>query len=358
MLKKTDLSSEKIARKIRLSSLWLFITEKCNLDCDYCFYKDRINNTTISFEQIKKLIDMYKGYTYLNIVISGGEASIEWGLVENIMRYVRDNYPQFKLLLETNTLLLNEEKMRLLKQYNVVVETGIDGDYMVTTRHRKGMSKIGFGRLVKNIEFILKEGIKVSPTMTVHPDETSGMLENFKYLESLGLYSIDVHPAVFEVWPQKACNEFIEGYQQIALYEKTSSKELLNKSYSVPIPLSMDFLVIPSGDILPNWVYLCLDDVTKKKYSFGKIGEDGLVFDNKNLLFFLKEYRRFYKKGMSYGEVTNYNLDIIRGDIQNKDVAATLDNYFGIWEEMKRIDAYKEYSRLNGKNARIWKNIS
>jgi MoaA/NifB/PqqE/SkfB family radical SAM enzyme len=339
--KKPKLTSEEIARKIRLSNLWLFITEKCNLDCDYCFYKDRVNNETISFNQIKRLIDIYRGYEHLNIVISGGEASIEWGLVEEIARYVRNHYPQFSLMLETNTLLLNEEKIRLLKKYNVAVETGIDGDYATTARHRKGMSQTGFSRLIKNIELILQEDIKVSPTMTVHPEETSGMLANFKYLESLGLYSIDVHPAVFEVWTERASAGFIKGYEQIALYEKTSGKGLLNRSYSVPIPLSMDFLVMPSGEILPNWVYLCLDGETKKKYVFGKIEDNDLVFYKERLLFFLNEYRRFYKKGISYGEITNRNLEILRKDMP-EGVSSTLSNYFGIWDQMKKIDAYEE----------------
>lgn len=350
MKNKLKLAPEEIARKIRLSSLWLFITEKCNLNCDYCFYKDRINNETISFHKIKRLIDIYKGHEYLNIVISGGEPTIEWGLVEEIMRYVRDNYPRFSLMLETNTLLLNEERIRLLKKYNVKVEMGIDGDYDTTARHRKGISQANFRRLIGNIEHILKEEIKVSPTMTVHPDETSGMLANFKYLESLGLYSIDVHPAVFEEWPERASIEFIRGYEQIALYENTRGKGLLNRSYSVPISFSMDFLVMPSGDILPNWVYLCLDGDAKKKYFFGKVGEDGLIFYNKNLFFFLNQYRKFFKKGISYGEVTNFNLDILRQDMP-KNVSATLGNYFGIWDKMKKIDACEERTRFTSENA-------
>lgn len=338
---KPGLASYQIARKIRLSNLWLFITEKCNLNCDYCFYKDRVNNETISFPKIKELIDIYKGYEHLNIVISGGEATIEWALVEQIMAYVSQHYPQFDLMLETNTLLLNEEKIRLLKKYTVAVETGIDGYYETTARHRKGITQANFSRLIKNIELILKEGIKVSPTMTVHPSETSGMLANFKYLESLGLYSIDVHPAVFEEWGPRASTEFIQGYEQIASYEKTVGKQLLNRSYSVPIPFSMDFLVMPTGDILPNWVYLCLDGESKKKYFFGKIGEEGLMFNKKKLVFFLKEYRKFFKKGISYGQVTNNNLEILRQDMP-KGVSATLENYFGIWDQMKKIDAYEE----------------
>jgi MoaA/NifB/PqqE/SkfB family radical SAM enzyme len=247
-------------------------------------------------------------------------------------------------MLETNTLLLNEEKVRFLKKYNVAVETGIDGDFNTTSRHRKGITQSNFSRLTENIKYILKEEIKVSPTMTVHPDEISGMLANFKYLESLGLYSIDVHPAVFEEWSERASAEFVKGYEQIALYEKNSGKALLNRSYSVPIPFSMDFLVMPGGDILPNWVYLCLDGEDKKKYFFGKVTEDGLVFHKENLLFFLKEYKRFFKEGMSYGEVTNHNLHLLRRDMPPK-VSTTLDNYFGIWDKMKEIDACEDCIR-------------
>lgn len=335
---KPKLVPEEIARKIRLSSLWLFITDKCNLSCEYCFFKHRRNNDTVSFHKIKRLFDIFRDDKYLNIVISGGEPCYEWDVVKKIIRYVRNNFSIFDLMLETNALLLDEEKIRLLKKYNVVVEMGIDGDYETTSRHRRGISRARFSRLIKNIKHILKEEIKVSPTMTVHPDETSRMLANFQYLESLGLYSIDVHPALFEEWTKRASIGFIKGYKQIASYEKARGKELMNRGYSVPIQFSLDFVVLPSGDILPNWVYLCLDSDARKKYFIGKAGEDGVIFNKENLCFFLNKYRKFFKKGISYGEISNFNLHIMRQDIRNKGVSATLGNYFMIWDKMKKID--------------------
>lgn len=344
MNRKLRLTAKEIAGKIRLSSLWLFITDKCNLSCGYCFFKHRKNNDTISFHKVKRLFDIFKPDKYLNIVISGGEPCFGWGIVKKIMKHTRNNFSRFDLMLETNALLLDEEKIRLLKKYNVVVEMGIDGDYETISRHRRGISRVRFSRLIKNIKHILKEEIKVSPTMTVHPNETSRMLVNFQYLEALGLYSIDVHPALFEEWTEKASSGFIKGYQQIALYEKTIGKELLNRSYSVPIQFSLDFVVLPSGDILPNWVYLCLDSDARKKYFIGKAGDDGVIFNKGNLLFFLNEYRKFFKKGISYGEISNFNLDIMRQDIRNKGISATLGNYFMIWDKIKKIDTgfYKE----------------
>lgn len=335
---KLKLASEEIARKIRLSSLWLFITDKCNLSCGYCFFKHRRNNATISFHKIQRLFDIFKRDKYLNIVISGGEPCFGWGIVKRIMKYVRNNFSNFNLMLETNALLLDEEKIGLLKRYNVVVEMGIDGDYDTTSRHRKGISRDRFSRLIKNIKHIIKEEIRVSPTMTVHPDETSRMLTNFKYLESLGLYSIDVHPALFEEWTERASIGFLKGYEQIASYEKTIGKELLNRSYSVPIQFSLDFVALPNGDILPNWVYLCLDSDSRKKYLIGKIEEDGVIFNKENLCFFLNKYRMFFRKGISYGEISNLNIDMMRQDIRNKNVSTTLGNYFMIWHKMKKID--------------------
>ena len=40
----------------KLRYVWMFITERCNLDCTYCFYKERDMKTTSTVEQLKGLL--------------------------------------------------------------------------------------------------------------------------------------------------------------------------------------------------------------------------------------------------------------------------------------------------------------
>ncbi len=323
--------------RIDFSSVWIFLTDKCNLNCDYCFFKYRSNNHTISYQKIKALFDSFPEDKYLNIVISGGEPGYEWEKVEFIFRYVKENFSEYDFMIETNCLFLDASKVKMLKEYNVVVEMGIDGDYLTMSKHRK-LTKNEFCKLLEGIELILNSEIRVSPTMTVHPAEADKMFDNFLFLESLGLYSIDVHPALFGDWNDNASLYFIKGYRRIAAYDRKKGGRLLNKSYSVPINLSIDLVILPTGEIFPNWIYLCLAPEKRKKYSIGHVTDTKIILYRDNILSLLKKYKDFFKKERSYGEVSNFNLLIARKDYQNTKAEKTLYNYLNIWKIMKRTD--------------------
>lgn len=329
---------EDILRRINLSSVWIFLTDQCNLNCDYCFFKYRTNKNYLSFQKIKNIFNILPKNKYLNVVISGGEPCYQWDTVETIFKYIKDNFLIYNLMIETNCLFLENKKIKFIRDYDIVVEPGIDGDYSTTAKHRKGLSKQKFSELLKKIKLILESGIKVSPTMTVHPQEADKMFGNFLFLISLGLYSIDIHPALFEEWTEKSSHLFIKNYKKIAEYERNEKKYLLNKSYSLPMNLSLDFVILPTGEILPNWVYLCLRPSQRKKYFIGQLVDRGVVLFKDKFLFFLKQYKNFFSKKRSYGEISNFNLALMNRDFQNTKVSNTLKNYFKIWDTMKIVD--------------------
>ena len=333
-----NIKAKDIIRRLNLSSLWLFVTNRCNLNCGYCFFKDRCKTSKLSLGDVKSILEAYPREKHLNIVISGGEPCYEWGMVESIFKYARVNFINCRLMLETNGIMLDSQRIKFIKKHGVAVELGIDGDFKTTAEHRRGISISKFNRLLGNIDLILKLGIKVSPTMTVHPRQAKKMLGNFQYLASLGLYSIDVHPALFESWTKAYSDDFVSGYKQIVEYDNKNNGSLLNKSYSLPMKLSFDLVVLPEGLILPNWVYLCLCATDRIHYAIGRISNGRILFDREKLLYFLAKYKEFFRKNRSYGELSNYNLEIMYKDIRDKAVKKTLNNYFQIWRAMKEAD--------------------
>lgn len=327
-----------IIKDLPLSSLWIFLTDKCNLNCDYCFFKYRTNNQSLSLKAIKHLLDNLPQDKYLNVVFSGGEPCYEWQNFEDLCKYIQKKFINYQIMLESNCTLLDIEKIQFLKKNNITIEIGLDGDFITNYKHRKGITLELFQKIINNIKLIIEYKIKVSPTMTVHPKEVKKMFTNFLFLESLGLYSIDVHPALFTPWQNQQKKDFLIAYKKIAVYEKAKGQNLLNKSYSLAIKPSLDFIILPAGQILPNWIYLSLPPHKRKNYSLGDIAYQKINISHNKLNIFLNLYKNFFKTPRSYGEISNFNLMAISKQITDKKIVKTLDTYIEIWNMMKKID--------------------
>ena len=241
--------------------------------------------------------------------------------------------------MQEKDMFTTKEAARYLKANNVCVEHGIDGGFLVNFRHRKGISRQYFNNILKSIQLVLKTGIRVNPTMAVHPEEVYSMYENFKFLVSLGLYSMDVHPALLENWKKGHISIFKKQYLRIMKEDKRQNGVLICKDYNLPKGFRFDLVVMPDGNILPNWVYLTLPPAEKQKYYFLKIKEGGVEAKIKILGFFLKAYKDFYKKpGVTYRDFSNFNVEIFLKERPNRIMKRHFENYKRICEITRKID--------------------
>ncbi len=107
-----------IKSKIFQIPLWvhLYLTRKCNLDCNYCYVKDNTKKD-ISTEKVKKIIDGLYSLGIRAIAFFGGEPTLRRDFCE-ILKYSVDKgiFSYFT----TNGTLLNEEYIKR------IAETGVD----------------------------------------------------------------------------------------------------------------------------------------------------------------------------------------------------------------------------------------
>jgi len=232
------LSTNRLFKRLKIRHIWIFLTDKCNLNCDYCFFSDRKGGKTLTFSQLLSLLEKLPKNKKHDFVISGGEPLLCWNLTRKLIAYIREKYSQSEITLQTNMFFLSNARIEVLKENDVVVEPGIDGDYFTNFRHRRGITEDNFKKCLKNLNLMVKNNLRMNPTMTIHPKEVKFMFENFKKLVSLKLNSIEVHPAFLADWKKEQSREFISQYKKIIDYEKNSGKYLVCKSYSSPIKIS------------------------------------------------------------------------------------------------------------------------
>ena len=93
-LQKLEKSAILIGRRSLPLQLVLFVTSRCNMRCEHCFYLEEINDssrTELSLEQIEALASELGGLHW--IALSGGEPYLRKDLVEIVQSFYRYSRP-------------------------------------------------------------------------------------------------------------------------------------------------------------------------------------------------------------------------------------------------------------------------
>jgi len=151
-------------QKSKPVKLMLPITDKCNMDCRFCYYINR-NVKDIPIKKLKKLIRDFKG---LYISLSGGEPTLRDDIVD-LIKYIREfNKMSY---LTTNGLMLSDKKY-LRKLANAGLDrihfslNALDKNILmkmhgkdVLSRKLEALKNIKKQNVETSISFLLEKGV-------------------------------------------------------------------------------------------------------------------------------------------------------------------------------------------------------
>ena len=143
------------------------ITNYCNLNCDYC----HASSVTLDEKELRKAEDLRKRIIdatidmifespspNIKIELQGGEPLVNWKNTKYLIERAYEKSLAYiekttEIILCTNLLLIDEEKLEVLKKYNVTVSTSLDGTRELHDKHRKTHSGKGsYDTFIKNLE--------------------------------------------------------------------------------------------------------------------------------------------------------------------------------------------------------------
>ncbi len=308
----------KILAEVPLKNLWIFVTDKCNLNCDYCFFRYRTNSTELSYAQIDTLLSALPRMKRHNVVVSGGEPLIVWDKVKYIFNRVFGLFPYRDCSIQSNMYYWQEDHIRFVLENRISVEPGLDGELPSNQRHRLGITGATYDVYVRNVAELINRGVDINPTMTVHPDEVDFMEDNFFELIRLGFYDIEVHPAFLAPWDSESARKFLERYKRLLTWElKTRYRRIrgegfIGKMYSLSMGYGMDLVIQPNGKVLPNWTLLSFPENIRDKFTLFHIKDDGIVINQRVVIDYLRKLLDFFKKNptASYREFSNFNAGL------------------------------------------------
>lgn len=93
--------------KIKINQCTITLTRNCNLRCDFCYAKEAgyIENETIEYENLKRIIDFCDEGKVKFLVFTGGEPTLYPNLIE-ILQYIKNKKHNMVPAITTNGILL------------------------------------------------------------------------------------------------------------------------------------------------------------------------------------------------------------------------------------------------------------
>jgi uncharacterized protein len=216
---------EGIIQKEKLDFLQLMITNKCNMNCKYCFANNgnynKLEQHMDSSDGVKIIDSLFNEYKEIKeISFFGGEPLINYKIIEEICLHIEKNYPIPKYSIVTNLTYLNDEIIKILKKHNIRITVSLDGPKEINDINRIFKNgKSTFNIVYNNLKKISKE-TKLLKAIEVTYTGKGDKKEIVKYLKKEFNISFIVLNNSIEVTNKKR-NKFF--------YNRNLSKEIKNK---------------------------------------------------------------------------------------------------------------------------------
>ena len=205
------------------------ITQKCNLNCKYCFEKNK-SKRNIDWDEFKKILrsEEFTSFPSRNIYIFGGEPLMNPEFIDTFVQYV-DKHPSMgpsikrELIsaivtnITTNGTLIDKTMMSLLKKYNCTVQVSLDGPKDLTEENRIDFNGNGcYDKIMQNLQLCRENRIDY----TLHGVVTKSHYKDFCRINEWFLeQSLQI--------PKKNLTDiFFHNYLQIIFEEDISDEDI------------------------------------------------------------------------------------------------------------------------------------
>lgn len=228
----------------------LSITERCNLNCIYCFEKSKLKSSMAFETAIKVLtyeLENSPGYDEISCDFMGGEPFLEFELIKKVCEYfwTRENAKKISFYTTTNGTLVHGEIKEWLKQHKdkFMCMLSLDGQAESHNHNRSN----SFDRI--DIPFFLAMW-PVTKVKAITSKDTLGQLcDNIIFLHELGFKNVEMKLAYGFDWNDKSVNDILR--EQL---NKLKPYYLCHEDIKPCSLLNVDFLkVTHSGKPIQKW---------------------------------------------------------------------------------------------------------
>ena len=174
----------------------IWITNKCNFRCKFCYQDFNIASKTLSEDKFKMAVDDLEGMGTIYLYISGGEPLLVDKIEERI-EYAAKKIPYVHMV--SNGFLLNEEKAQKLAKTGISeISVSLDGMEATHTKYRENEKAFSNAIMAINNLKNYAPNIKITCSSMVAPWNIDDQMELMKLCDSL---NVEQRLTAFEDFP-------------------------------------------------------------------------------------------------------------------------------------------------------------
>lgn len=239
----------------QLKQVFMYITDKCNIECEQCIYKPSINhyiNEEIPLDDALALLETFQALGATKVTFLGGEPTL-YGHREK-------RKPLLKLIKETKKMGYEYVRLdsngqaisRLLPEadFQNLDEIAFSLDGFSTETNDMLRGKGTFPKVIESIKQAIDIGYRVTVTCCVHKllltrDENDIYLieKMIRFVEDLGVYQINFHDLFKAGVPMDTWTGNFDTTPEewVVMYDEMSEK-IFNNNFDIDIRLPQCFI--------------------------------------------------------------------------------------------------------------------
>lgn len=222
-----------------ITKMELFLTEKCNLRCDYCFEKGmdkhRVMSRRVAENAIDFLIDYSGTENDLQISYFGGEPCTQYPLIRSITEYAKTRLQgtekRIGFGITSNGTLLSEEMLHYFSCNDIKVLLSIDGLAETHDRYRKDARGAGsYKQTLDGMRLLKRYQRWVGVRLTVMPETAGKLYDNVTGLYAEGVNQFIIGPASGVRWDEEQKAQFCKKMVEVRDWYRTNKNKRLRIS--------------------------------------------------------------------------------------------------------------------------------
>lgn len=172
----------------KLKTVWLEITNKCNLHCVHCYEGDTHSplESPLTLDQWKSLIDQICKVGAERIIVIGGEPCC-CQYAEEILTYLTNQKSEnVQVTFFTNATLLSDDLINLISRSKISVKISLYGS---TAEIHDKITRVpgSFDKTIASIYKLVKKGVPVNSAVIAMKENQADITNMKEFVESIGV---------------------------------------------------------------------------------------------------------------------------------------------------------------------------
>lgn len=215
---------------IMILSIW--VTNNCNMKCDYCYEKNK-SNLNMDASYINSIIDfidkVYPQSDSPNLFVKffGGEPLLNFTFIKEFIKIMDNSKGKYGIVrysMTTNGTLLTHEIIDYLKMHQIECSISIDGYPDIHNLQRKMKNGNDSWHYIENhLEYALNTMKSLIARITYSSVAVHGLYDSVQFLVRRGFKNISLFPDFFdENWDAQSLESLKQQFFKIKEYDKNT----------------------------------------------------------------------------------------------------------------------------------------